>query len=618
MGIFDSLYTGVSGLNAAQIQIQVTGHNITNVNSEYYNRQKVVQSAATPFHTIPGDIGMGVKVDTIVRIHDEFSFNRLRNSFTNLENTEYKKQVLQEIAQRFPDLKDQGLMRDMDNYFGAWNDLASHPYEAGQKTTLLNMSNVLTNRINDTYAQLDKVHSNVNEQISTAVDQINDLGKQIANLNAQIQKVESVQPQQANDLKDSRDKLELEMAKLVNVSVFKQDSSNQPYGTKGNLSDQGKDYSLTIDGMSIVNGVTFHPLKIDTNGTKNNFNSVYYELNDGTRTNLNAKITGGKLGAMLDLRGRNSDADGNPTDGLITDFKQNLDTFAKTLIINTNNIYASGPQDSMYSNELANTKDNTTLQNFDQNISDGNFEVMVYNKDGEVVAKKTININSATTFNDTTQGNSIVSDFNSDTDDNNDGNLNNDVNDFFEATFNYDEKLGTGKLSFNPLKANGEYSISIKDNGTNFAGVVGMSKFFEGNGASNIKVESSLQQDSSKIVSGTSSVSGDNELANEMVNLQNMELKFYSKNGDPTTSTLSGYYRYLTGDIASKAESVTALNATDKALHKSINAQFQSTSGVNLDEELANLIKFQSSYGAAAKIVSTIEKLLDTLLGMKQ
>ena len=169
MGIFDSLYTGVSGLGAAQIQIQVTGQNITNVNSDYYTRQRVVQSAREPFHSTPGDIGLGVKVDTIIRIHDEFTFDRLKTATSNLENTTYKQQVLQEIAQRFPDLQDTGLIKDMENYFGAWNDFASHPYESSQKTNLLNLTQTLTSRINDTANQLEKVHVTVNDQVKTTV-----------------------------------------------------------------------------------------------------------------------------------------------------------------------------------------------------------------------------------------------------------------------------------------------------------------------------------------------------------------------------------------------------------------------------------------------------------------
>ncbi|PPB51748.1 flagellar hook-associated protein FlgK [Campylobacter hyointestinalis subsp. hyointestinalis] len=617
MGIFDSLYTGVSGLGAAQIQIQVTGQNITNVNSDYYTRQRVVQSAREPFHSTPGDIGLGVKVDTIIRIHDEFTFDRLKTATSNLENTTYKQQVLQEIAQRFPDLQDTGLIKDMENYFGAWNDFASHPYESSQKTNLLNLTQTLTSRINDTANQLEKVHVTVNDQVKTTVDEINRLGEQIAKLNAQIQTVESNGINHANDLRDKRDQLELTMSKLVNISTFK----NELYSdstVSGTLTDQGKNYNLNISGITLVDGVTFHPLKLESSKNKDGFSDIFYELNDETRANMSSKITGGKLGAILDLRGRYSDENGNMTDGMITEFRDNLDTFAKTLIQQTNNIYASSAKDKMNTSDISGMRDNTTLQNIDKNIKNGSFDVIIYNASGWVVAKKTININQTTSMNDTTQGNSIVSDFNADTDDNGDKNLNNDVNDYFVANFKYDEITKTGNLSFTPKYASGDYKIAIQDNGTNFAGVFGLSKFFEGDDAASIRIESSLAKDSSKIQGNKAPINGDNSMANAMVNLQNLKLDFTSKNGVTKTETISGYYRYLTTDIAAKTESVNSINSTNTSLYKSVYSEFQSISGVNIDEELSNLIKFQSSYGAAAKIITTVEKMLETLIGLKQ
>lgn len=133
MGIFDALYTGVSGLNAAQVQIQTTGQNITNADSEYYTRQRVVQVANEAFHTKGGDIGRGTMVQQIVRVHDEFVFGRLTSSYSNLEYTSYKEQVLQEVNQKFPDLADSGILENIKKYFAMWNNYASHPNEAAQK-----------------------------------------------------------------------------------------------------------------------------------------------------------------------------------------------------------------------------------------------------------------------------------------------------------------------------------------------------------------------------------------------------------------------------------------------------------------------------------------------------
>lgn len=78
MSLFSALNTGISGLNGAQTAVTTTSHNIANANSEFYTRQRVNFAASTPFHTQPGDIGTGVSVTSIVRIHDEFVYTRLK------------------------------------------------------------------------------------------------------------------------------------------------------------------------------------------------------------------------------------------------------------------------------------------------------------------------------------------------------------------------------------------------------------------------------------------------------------------------------------------------------------------------------------------------------------
>lgn len=623
MGIFSSLHTGVSGLSSAQINISTTGHNITNINSSHYTRQRVVQSAAEAFHNTPGDIGLGARVDTIVRLHDEFAFRRLKSSSTAMENTQYKKQILEEVAQRFPDLQDVGIFQDIKNYFKAWNDLASHPYEGSKKVHLLESASTLASHLQDASSQLEKIRDNINEQLKFTVDEINKLGKDIAKINREINRVESVEPNRANDLRDKRDELELIMSKLVNITTFKRTLTTTHY-KDAYFTDHGKDYNLNIDGFTIVEGPHFHPISLDNSDNKDKFHTIYFEMQDEKRVDMSPKITGGKLGAILDLRGRYLDnKDKTMKDGIITNFIDELNTFAKSLIINTNSVYASGAQERVASNPLHEVQDKTTLMSYDQNLKSGKFEVIVYDKQGNKMASKFININSSTTMNtpfdrDNAQGNSIVRDFNSSTDDNGDNNTSNDVDDYFTAHFSYNPNTKQGDFVISPKFANGEYTIAFNDNGTNFSGVFGLSKFFDGTNAKDIEVNSLLKQNPSLVKGHKSPILGNNEMANDMIQLQYNRISFFTKDGFESSHSIEEYYRFVTTDIAAKAQSANEMDATNQALHKSVNAQFQSISGVNLDEELANLIQFQTSYGAAAKIITTIEKMLETLLTVKQ
>ena len=397
MGIFDSLYTGVSGLNAAQIQIQTTGQNITNADSEYYTRQRVVQVAREALHTPGGDIGRGTMVQQIVRVHDEFVYGRLTSSYSNLEYTSYKEQVLQEVNQKFPDLADSGILQDIKNYFAMWNNYASNPNEAAQKSVLLDTTNVLTQNINTSYERLNVIRDSVNDQLILAVNEVNDIAKQIADINAQLQRVEINTRANANDLRDKRDALELRLSKLTNINSFKQDTLSNSSYDDATIYDMGKNYSLSINGITIVEGENFHDIKMDTKFSERGYSTLFYELNDETKIDISSKFTGGKIAAMLDLRGRYMSGDGKMRDGILTQYQDNLDAFAKTLTTQTNSIYASGAVGQMVSDHMKGARANTTLQNYDSGIKSGDITVKIYNSQGDVIAKRNINIKASTT-----------------------------------------------------------------------------------------------------------------------------------------------------------------------------------------------------------------------------
>lgn len=619
MGIFDSLYIGNSGLNAAQIQIQTTGNNITNANSEYYTRQRVVQQTREGMHIGGGDLGLGTTVQQIVRVHDEFTYQRMTTSYSNMSSTEYKGQILKEITQKFPDLADSGIFQDLKEYYAAWNDFASSPNEAAQKTVLLNKTRNLTNNINTAYEQLEDIRKTVNDQFLLAIDEVNDIARQISEINAELQRVEVNTSVNANDLRDKRDALELRLSKLTNIDSFKQDIASNSSYDDATIYDMGRNYTLSINGITIVDGSNYHKIYLDTTTSEYGFATPYYKKEDETQIDISARFTGGKIAAMLDLRGRTQGEEGKMVDGLITKYEDDLDAFAKTLVTQTNSVYASSSTTSMLSDQLRGVMSNTTLQNYDSGIKNGDITFKVYNTQGKVVAERSININPATTLNDITRGNSIVNDFNQNLDDTNDNNLNNDVDDYFEAVFEYNPIQGSSTLSFRPtVEYPTGYFIAIEDNGTNFAGTLGLTKFLDGQNAKDIRPADDINYDSSLIRGGESPLAGDNAMANTMVNLQNQRLPFNSKSTGEREETISGFYRFLTTNIASDTSSTLTQHATNTAINNTAVQEWQSVSGVNMDEELSNLIRFQSSYGAAAKVITTVEKMLQTLLDIKQ
>ncbi len=607
MGIFATLHTGVTGLKASEVQIATTGNNISNANATFYTRQRVVQTTNGYITTGGVQVGTGTAIESIVRLHDEHAYFKLKNASTQQEYTGYLGQVLEEISQRFPDLKNTGILNNLENYNKAWNDFASNPNENATKIALVNATKTLAESVNEAHSTLKKIQQKVNDDIKSTVEEINRIGEEIAHINKQIYGEEALPTDHANELRDRRDELELTLSKLVSAVASKNEIV-QDNRFEQTITDPGHHYNLSVEGFSIVDGVNFHPLKLDYDD-KNKSYSIYYQTPDEKIHDLTAKLKGGQLGAQLDLRGRDYDKlEGAYDNGILQGYIDSLNTFSKTLINETNNLYAASAKNSATSDYLEGLTGDVPLMNYDRTIQAGSFDIVIYDEKGTEKVRKTITIDVATTMND------LMRQINANTDDNNDKNAGNDVDDFINASFSYDSKSNSGLFQINAKKG---FKVSLEDKGTNFAGAFSVGGFFSGSDASDIRIKDSLLNDPSTVRASKNGVDSGNDMANQIIQLQYDKVSFYNKDGTIDELTMEEYYRKFTGKIASDGENNNVIHKSNMTLYNSVYAEYQSKSGVNTNEELAALIQWQSSYGAAAKIVSTVDQMLDTLLGLK-
>ncbi|EAH5848408.1 flagellar hook-associated protein FlgK [Campylobacter upsaliensis] len=607
MGIFATLHTGVTGLKASEVQIATTGNNISNANATFYTRQRVVQTTNGYITTGGVQVGTGTAIESIVRLHDEHAYFKLKNASTQQEYTGYLGQVLEEISQRFPDLKNTGILNNLENYNKAWNDFASNPNENATKIALVNATKTLAESVNEAHSTLKKIQQKVNDDIKSTVEEINRIGEEIAHINKQIYGEEALPTDHANELRDRRDELELTLSKLVSAVASKNEIV-QDNRFEQTITDPGHHYNLSVEGFSIVDGVNFHPLKLDYDD-KNKSYSIYYQTPDEKIHDLTAKLKGGQLGAQLDLRGRDYDKlEGAYDNGILQGYIDSLNTFSKTLINETNNLYAASAKNSATSDYLEGLTGDVPLMNYDRTIQAGSFDIVIYDEKGTEKVRKTITIDVATTMND------LMRQINANTDDNNDKNAGNDVDDFINASFSFDSKSNSGLFQIN---AKNGFKVSLEDKGTNFAGAFSVGGFFSGKDASDIRVKESLLSDPSTVRASKNGVDSGNDMANQIIQLQYDKVSFYNKDGTIDELTMEEYYRKFTGKIASDGENNNVIHKSNMTLYNSVYAEYQSKSGVNTNEELAALIQWQSSYGAAAKIVSTVDQMLDTLLGLK-
>jgi flagellar hook-associated protein 1 FlgK len=611
--IFNALHIGYSGLNAAQIGIDTTGHNISNAETEGYSRQRVVTAAATPLYVQPGAVGNGTQITEIARVFDSFVFDRYSTAAQNKENSDTLLKNLEELSSYFPEIDKVGIKEDLSTYFDMWQSLANNPSNSSLKVALAQQTETLTQHIQDTRSKISSLQSSLNDQVKVNIDDVNRIAEQISKINIEISKAEAGGVNNANDLRDQRSQLELTLKKLIGAKVIVgQIETNNVIDS--NIALKQGSYTIQVGGFNLVDGGSFHPIGMDSTGNQNGYNDLYYERQDGVKVPYADRITGGKIGALLELRGSQIGTNGEFENGFLQDTINNLDSFSKGLIDATNNVYAQSATTSMQSNPLS-FSDNQSLLSTDENFKAGSFDLIVYDINGAEVGRRTVTINEGTLINDSPMTlNSVVGQINLSSDDNQDGNALNDIDDMLVGTFSKPQNIF--QIDFKASFASQGYSFAIQDSGTNFAGVTGVNRFFDGTDAKSISLNLSLKEDSSKIKGHGSPTDGDNQTALAMVQLQFSSVMFGSR-FDKTTDTIYGYFDNLVSKVGTKTNSVKLTNDSLTAQFNAIKQEQDSISKVSIDEEMANLIRYQTSYGAAAKVITTIDQMMTTLLGIK-
>ncbi|WP_300899988.1 flagellar basal body rod C-terminal domain-containing protein, partial [uncultured Helicobacter sp.] len=403
---------------------------------------------------------------------------------------------------------------------------------------------------------------------------------------------------------DRRDELEFNLQTLIGANVFKNHLDSRA-SIHPKLADFDDEYVLNIGfGFNIVDGAMFHPIVLKKDDNHLNLNRVYFQGDDFKIVEITDKIVQGKAGSLISLY--NSGADGTRV-GKIQDYINQLDIFAKGFIEATNNIYSQSAAMQIRSDKIDVWSLNALVDS-NYNIKTGSFDIVIYSAQGEEIGRKTIHIDETTTMND------VVRAINANTDDNKDNNALNDVDDYFRAYYD------NGTREFNILAKNpsqGLY-VAIQDNGTNFTGAFGLNKFFDGEDAHNITLHREYAKDATLIRPWLTPVNGNFDVANMMQQLQYEDVDFYTNKYDKQQMRISEYFQFLSGRVANQTEATQRTKETKDSVLSAVKKEHLAISQVSLDEEMVNLIKFQGGYAANAKVITTIDRMIETLLGIKQ
>ena len=604
-GILSSLSTSYSGLQAHQVMVDVTGNNISNASDEFYSRQKVVVRPEKPIYFQDYNLGRGVSVETIARAHDEFVFSRYRRANEESQFYDTHFTYLREASAFFPEVDGVGIYNDLERYFDAWKDLAKNSSDPAQKQNLAKDTKTLTNNIQETRRRLEILQRKASDELEVVVKEVNLAAKEIAEINKKLKEMEDgLELKQANELRDRRDELEFNLQSLIGANVFKNHLKSD-YSTYPQRADFDDEYVLNIGrGFNIVDGSMYHPIILEKDNNANNLSRVYFQGDDFKRIEITEKITQGKAGSLIGLY--SSGIDGTPV-GKIQDYINQLDIFAKGFIEATNAIYAQSATNVIKSDKL-DIWGKYALLDSNYNLKEGSFDIIVYNTTGDEMVRKTIHIDRITTIYD------VVNAINANTDDNKDNNSLNDVDDYFREY--YDDVAREFVIQARD-PAKGLY-VSIKDNGTNFTGALGLNRFFDGSSAKDIELNREYVRDSTLIRPWLAPINGNFDVANMMQQLQYDEVDFYTSKFDSKKMRIPEFFQFLTGRVATQTEQTQRTKETKDSVLSAVKKEHLSISQVSVDEEMVNLIKFQGGYAANAKVITTIDRMIETLLGIKQ
>ena len=571
---FASLNIASSSLRAQQKAIDVLSHNMANVNTPGYSRQSPNIVTASPVSIGNLNLGRGVNLNDIQRSVDPLINNAMRENASQFQFWNTVSSGLTTVESTFGSLDNTGLSAAVNDYFLSWQQLSNNPQDVAQKNNVLNKSVALTTQLNQMYTQLSNAQQSLDQDINQQIDATNLKIDAIASLSNQIKSQEASQQGAANDLRDQRDEAIRQLAQIIPIQQVNTQDGNVLIQTKsGDM--------LTHDGTAR------HIQRANTSGS-NGFRDIVIA---GTTAPIQGLDTGGSLGGLLALR-----------DGNFQGYMDSLDSFAANLSYTTNQIHSSaggGTRASVVQsgqgalNPALALNDPTQGIAFAGQVQAGSFSMHVYDTAGAPLTPTsdfTINLAAGATMNDVatainTSGSGVTASI--------------DI---------------SGRLSLDA----GANTMAFSNDTSNFLAAYEVNSFFHSATAGNIVVSQAVQNNASaintgSIAQGTSLIfSGDNTAAVQIMNLQDQAL---SADGSPAASlhsrisSLSAQYGLDVG-LADQQGSYRQAEAD------SLTQQREAVSGVNVDEELIAMMKFQRAYEASAKVISTSNQMMDSLMGI--
>jgi len=630
---------GVSALKVAQAGINVTAHNIANANTPGYSRQEIVQTAMLPQSTGSGFFGQGADVTAVKRIYSEFLGAQLTEAQTRSSNLSTQFDLATQVSNLLGD-SNGGLSTSLQDFFSAANAVSDAPESIAARQTLIGSGQSLSNRLQTLDTRMTEIRDGLNGQISNSVTLINSYAKQISALNDTIVRTQAQtgQTQAPNDLLDQRDQLINQLSQEIRVTSIKQ-----------------PDGSLDVfigNGQSLVVGNRTATLQAAPSLADQSALEVVYINNNAVSRIQQSALQGGNLGGYLAFRNDVLDpaqnALGRIAIGLADTFNQqhqqgiDLNGALGGAFFN-----AGSPQVTAASNNVGNASVSATISDsgaltgadYDLRFDGANYTLFNASTNAVVQSFTAAQLATPQVVSGTgitlqrTAGSEVAGDawrirptaagardFTLAITDPariaaaNPVRGNTSLANLGNATIA--QPVVSGGL---PLDANLQQPITLTFGtppntytATGTGAPVGAQPYTSG---ATITINGWSTQISGTPVAGdTFTVSANSNASTDggnMLKLAQLQTANTLANG---TTSYQGAYGQLIAQVGSQTRELDVTSQAQSSMLAQISRAQQSESGVNLDEEAANLLKYQQAYQAAAKAMAIAQAMFDSLL----
>ncbi|MCC5814309.1 MAG: flagellar hook-associated protein FlgK [Leptospira sp.] len=627
---FSGIELGKRGLSSAQQALQTTGHNISNADNKHYARQRANVVSNDPIYEpslnrahVAGQIGQGSRISSIERIRDNFIDDRIIETSSHKEYWSKKNDYLMQMENVFNEPTGNTLRTLMDSFWSSWEDLANYPEDNAHRSVVQEKAAGLGSRMEDVHRKLFQLQRQANREVEATANKLNGIAESIRTLNERIGKSEAL-GDMPNDLYDRRDALLQELSGITDINIGRSDED---------------ELMVFIGQQILVQGQKRENIEIHGNPDKDGMVDLRWE-----KTGKDILLKSGSLQALMEVR-----------DKIAIEKISQVDALA----INTMDVVNQIHRDGFGLNGTTNLDffETRSLSNnsFGEVDTDGDGQLdrtAIFRVNGRtsIDADRPIGINGAIKLiKPGVKEEEILVPYSVD----------DTLNDVIKrvnrseagvvAYMNQDNQLSFKATTVPGMPKENFQIRHLEDSGELLVGMAGLLFASGANGAfdsrrlgeigkfqstpediiltphynpsSHFKMSEAVRNNPANIaaargkdVGGTgdyNSPNGHKDGSNALLIASALREKPVMFDYSRTTDD---FYNSLISKLGTEASESKQEYGTQSELMVQLENMRQSVMGVNLDEEMANMVQFQHSYNASAKMLQTMNEMLDTII----